>query len=393
MARTIPVSLVIADDSQKQALTQIITELKSTVLHSGNANDPSVLIYQPGENTSEMLPQIAAAITSGELIAVILAANNPDPELLINAMRAGITEYISFPAKREDVATAISRAAGKKRETTQTQSGKTITVLGSRGGLGATTLAVNLACALQRNDSPVALLDLVQPQGDVPLFLDLDYSYTWHDLIENITRMDETYLRSSLSTYENGLSVIPAPYNGGRPHGQALSQILTQLNNIFATTIIDTTFIPTDIHVPEIENADILLLPTLLTLPGLAWTRRQLETLRQNFPEHRDNLHLIACRHTLETGIEPSDAEEILEKPIRWTIPEHPVHVATALNQGTPLISAFPKSPAAKAILSIAAYFGAEEEKKNGLSLKNMFGFLKKNAPSGSEQNPAGGAV
>ena len=378
MTQRIPISLVIADEQQKQALQQIVTELKSTELHSGDASQPSVLIYQPGSNVQEMLPQISAAIQNGELIAVILAASNPHPKLLIEAMRAGITEYISFPVKKEDVATAISRAAGKQQATQKNNSGQIITVLGSRGGLGATTLAVNLACALHRPDSPAALLDLVQPQGDVPLFLDLDYSYTWRDLTDNISRMDETYLRSSLSTHKHGLSVIPAPYAAGRPQPQALATVLVQLKKLFKRTIIDTSFAPEDTALAEIEQADTLILPTQLTLPGLAWTRRQLETVRQYYPEKQENLHLILCRHVKDTGIEPEDAEEILERSIRWIIAENPSQVTTALNQGTPVVEAFPNSPTANNILEIAAAFGVKDEKKKSFSLKSVFNKFRK---------------
>lgn len=151
------------------------------------------------------------------------------PQLIVEAMRAGASEFLEQPLRPAQVEEALSRCETARGQTTAlalrpAARGKLISVLGSRGGCGATTVAVNLAIALQhirreetastpqrrRHESTVALVDLA-PLGHTPLFLNLKPQFSVSDLLGNLQRMDAAMLSSLMVRHDSGLELIAGP--------------------------------------------------------------------------------------------------------------------------------------------------------------------------------------
>jgi pilus assembly protein CpaE len=299
---------------------------------------------------------------------VVLAGPAPAPELLLLAMRAGITEYLAEPVSEAELRAALERAQQRRRPAlalappvgqaqSQGPGGRVVLVLGAKGGIGTTTVAVNLADALTRQGSGrTALVDLAQPQGETPIFLDLEHAYTWADVAANIDRLDATYLESVMARHHSGLAVLPAPDFSAEAclDPFVLRQILELLRCGYAQVVIDAGTGTGEATLEALDMADDVLLVMDLSLPCLARAKRFLEALRATQPHLLPRLRLVANRKTSESDIGASEAEGILQHPIAWAVVNDYQAALSAINQGKTLAEADPRSAMAKGLAAMA---------------------------------------
>ena len=370
--RIIPVTLAINDREERKKLERIIASSYMVHLQDDDADAMGVLVYEPGDTVEEDLPHIIHALESGQAEDVYLAGSQADPNLLIRAMRSGIREFLQFPIEENDFRAAIMRTAMRASlGADDGDRGRIITLLGGKAGLGTSTLAVNLAWTLNRRaPGKTLLLDLRRPAGEVPYFLDLKYDYTWGNLMEDVSRLDATYLHSVVAEHESGLHVLPGPTGGLVPDGQTLHLILEQLRRSYDFVVVDTGYPDDNVLPKEIEHADSILIAMQLSLPCLARTSRLVESIRSQDPDAERRMTLIANRVTRDSTIGVGEAGDVLSRDIAWVIPEDGASALSSLNQGTPLVAAYPKSPAAREIERMAkAMDHRETARRKGFSL------------------------
>ncbi|QJB55239.1 cellulose synthase operon protein YhjQ/BcsQ [Pseudodesulfovibrio sp. zrk46] len=383
--RIIPVTLALNDREEQKKLERMIASSYMVRLADEDADEMGVLIYEPGDSVDEDFPHIIHALESGNAEDVFLAGDHADPDLLIRAMRSGIREFLQFPIEENDFRAAIMRTAMRgSLESDEHERGKIITVLGGKSGLGTTTTAVNLAWALnKRAPGRTLLLDLRRPSGEVPYFLDLKYEYNWGALTEDISRLDATYLHSVVAEHESGLNVLPGPTGGDKPDSQSMQLIMEQLRRIYDFVIVDTAYPDDEVLPREVEQADHILIVMQLSLPCIARSSRLMDSIRAQDPDAERRMQLIATRVPKDSTISISDASDVLSRDIPWTIGEDASSALSALNQGTPLLDAYPKSQAAKAIMDLADSLDhrKEEQKKSfRLPFASLFRRKKKGA-------------
>ncbi|MBG0788978.1 MAG: histidine kinase [Desulfovibrionaceae bacterium] len=394
--RIIPITLAVSDKEQKKRFERMISSSTMVRPADDESDEMGVLVYEPGANVEEDLPYIIQALESGQAEDVYLVGNNADPNILIRAMRSGIREFLQYPVEENDFRSAIMRTAMRNSlGVEEGDKGKLFTVLGAKPGVGSSTLAVNLACALNaREPGRTALVDLRRPYGEAHYFLDLSFEYTWADLVEDITRLDATYLRSVMSEHSSGLHVLPGPAAAEKPDAQSLHLILEHLRYSYDYVVVDAACSPEEDLPKEIEHADAVLVALQLTLPCLARAARLLESVRSQDPESDRRIKLVASRVRKNSNIGLSEAAGVLNREIPWTIPEDADSALSAINQGTPLVVAYPKSAAARSILAIAGELDPRPAKaRKGLSLPFASLFRRKTKSSDGGDNLAGAAL
>lgn len=370
--RIIPVTLALGDKEETKRLERIVAGSFMVRLSEGGDDEVGVLIYEPGDTVDEDLPHIIQALESGDAEDVFLAGSHADPDILIRAMRSGIREFLQYPIDENDFRAAIMRTAmrGSLADDNR-ERGTVVTALSGKPGLGSTTLAVNMAWLLNaRAPGRTVLLDLRRPVGEVPYFLDLTAEYTWGHLVEDISRLDSTYLHSVVAEHESGLHVLAAPSRTPLPDGQAMHLILEQLRGNYDYVVVDTGWPDDEVLPKEVEQADHILVAMQLTLPSLARTSRLMDAIRGQDPDADRRMHLVANRVTRESTIGVPEAGDVLARPIAWTIPEDGPAAGSAMNQGNPVTAAYPKSAMAKALQRMARELLPEKKKeRKGLSL------------------------
>jgi pilus assembly protein CpaE len=202
--------------------------------------------------------------------AILAVSSTTDGQLILRAMRAGAKEFLTLPATLEEMMGALSRIADSKYGGIdgKSRTSKIITVAGSCGGVGCTSLAVNLGCVLAANpENSVALVDLDLAIGDADVFLDTIPDYSLVDVTQNIARLDFQLLKRSLTKHSSGLYLLPRPV-----HLQDISLITPQtlrrvfglLKATFTHIVIDTSkgFNATDLAAFEFAN-DVLMVAQL----------------------------------------------------------------------------------------------------------------------------------
>jgi len=356
-----PVTLAVTDREERRRLERMVAASHLVRLAEPDADETGLLVYEPGGSVDEDLPRIVEAMESGRVQEVFLTGRAADPDLLIRAMRCGIREFLPFPADEEEFRAAVMRTVMRRgRGGEPGEGGRIVTVAGCKAGLGASTLAVNLAwCLNRRAPGRTLLLDLRRPAGEIPFFLDLTYEYTWGHLMEDISRLDATYLRSVVAGHDSGLAVLPGPDRGERPDEDSLGLILEQARQDYDFVVVDSTW-PEDAGLAgglpvELARAHVLCVPLHLTLPCLARAARVLEGVRGHVPEAEERLRLAALRVSRDGTIAAPEAAEALGRDIPWAVPDDFASALSSLNQGKPLVAAFPRSPAARAMERLAA--------------------------------------
>lgn len=385
------ISLAVRDKKAAAAMQRALESLEGVELREPGPGRLGLLVLELGEDPETDFARVLQAVQSGAADDVILCAHDPDPQILIRAMRSDIKEFLPLPLDADEFAAALDRyrARGPRDRTQESDSGRVITVLGGKHGVGATTLAVNLAHKLARAESgQTALLDARLPVGEVPLFLDMECSYSWGDVVENLERFDGTFLSSIVAGHESGLSVLASPGGDeryanmlhemdGDMLGQTMDALVHELAQAYANVVIDQDPGVNAAVLQQVERSDMVLVPLGLSLPCLAHVRQLLDAVRGMSEEQEAKIRLLVTRHMKDGDISVEEAEEILKKKISWLVPDDYPGTLSAINQGKPLSEAVPKSPVTRAINRIAydlvRSHREEDGRKGKMSLLSVF--------------------
>ena len=233
-----------------------------------------------------------------------------------------------------------------------------IAVTGATGGVGTTSLAVNLGCSLATNkDFSVALLDLDLSLGDADVFLDTIPEYTLTDVARNVARLDLTLLKRSLTKHDSGLYLLPRPVqleDARLVTADDMTRVVGLLKAAFTHLIIDTSKGFNEIDMFAMREADTVLLVTQLDLPCLRNVVRLLMSFKDN-PKLNDKVKVIVNRAGYDTGqISLKKAQETIGREIFWQVPNDYRVMVEVRNNGVPLLQQAPKAAITQSIGQLA---------------------------------------
>jgi len=303
-----------------------------------------------------------------------------DHQALLQSLQRGAKYFLTHPVGLEDLLSALRRAvndAGGVVEGQPTANGQprnggsqVIAVLGSRGGVGTTTLGINLAATLATDpdNSGVALVDLDLALGDADIALDVNgmENISIADLARNIERLDMNFLRRALVRHEpTGLAILRHPLEIqeiGVLHEGHIERILNLLKVSYSHLVLDLSkcLLPTDLM--AMRMADVILLTAQLELSSLRNVVR-LNHLLGGEENLAEKVRVVVNRvgaESLEEGISLKKAEEVIGKPIFWQIPNDAKAVVAARVAGEPLVQHNPKCRAQVAIAGLAQVLGGK---------------------------------
>src|SRR5262249_37623933 len=313
----------------------------------------------------QLIGQLGVDFPGMPILAVSAKA---DGQSILQALRAGAKEFLTQPVVLEELLTALQRL---KATRTTTAADGTVTVntvsrpeslvmsvLGSRGGVGCTSLGINIGCILAQDPAHnVALVDLDLALGDADVALDLIPDYTLADVALNIDRLDMTFLRRSLSKHETGLPLLPHPVQMediGLIHEDHLQRVIGLLRASYTHLVFDLSkrWTPTDLM--AMRMSDVILLVAQLELTSLRNVVRMLHTLGQE-ENTTEKVRVVLNRVGSEDGeITLKKAEETIGRPIFWQVPNDYKAMLGARNAGVPLMTHAPKCKAQLSLQQLA---------------------------------------
>jgi pilus assembly protein CpaE len=304
-------------------------------------------------------------------------------------MRNGATEFLTVPLKLEDFLAALNRIRqmqGGRAGDAPARASQVIAVAGVSGGIGCTSLAINLACSLAQNEhNSVAIIDLDLALGDADVWMDIIPDYTIKDVAENIGRLDYSLLKRSLTKHDGGAFLLPRPVQiEGIPPitPDELRRVVTLLKATFSHLVLDLSksFGPLDLAAMDIADATLLI--TQLDLPCL----RNVVRLMQFFDQREglsEKIKIVVNRLGLEAAqISFNKALETIGRDVFWQIPNDYATMVESRNNGVPLLTQAPRAKLTKAIEQLARAIDkgaateseSADDKKGGR--KGLFSFL-----------------
>jgi pilus assembly protein CpaE len=288
--------------------------------------------------------ELIQAMSQVDPNAVILpASRTSDSTLILRAIRAGAREFLTLPTEPRELLDTVNRILRGRLDslTTEEAAPKIITFAGAAGGVGTTTIAVNLATTLAANKKQeVLLLDLDLMFGSVDACLDIITDHTLTNVIQNFERLDLMLLKRSMTRHGSGLYLLPHPIeleDASRIDPDTFGRLLGLLKAAFDTVVIDASKSLQSSDFIAYEMSDVILVVTQLDLVALRNTSRLLTLFRQS-EGLADHVKLIVNRvGSTDTEISIKKAEETLKMPISWQIPNAYKAFQLARTKGVPL--------------------------------------------------------
>jgi len=319
---------------------------------------PDILILELPEDSGKTLEWIERIKLELPNTAVFVSSAVKTPELIIFAMRAGAQEFLSRPIDSHELKKALEKVrAAKEQVRTQTpERGRIIAVFNKKGGLGVTTLAVNLGVALsQATKEKTALVDLDLQLGDVTSFLNLSPDYSIIDAFNESGGVDTVKLQSCMTRHESGVFVLSEPKNPAESENVSssqINQILRHLRSMFSYVILDTPHTFDSRTLEAFELSDNIIVVVVPNISSVRATKKTLGVFR-DLGYVRDKVRVIVNRSSKKDPIKVDKIEEALHYPITWVIPNNYPVVIDAINSGVPLVNHKGDSNVARSILDL----------------------------------------
>lgn len=317
-----------------------------------------MIVDNYGNEHSEVAERIYTSIPS---CTVILLCENLDIKLVEKAMQAGIRKVLQWPCDKKALIENIKllcsvekmRASNNKHSNVSWQS-NVITIFGTKGGIGKTTVAANLAVALSRSGKKVALIDLDLQFGDIGVFLDFEPKDSIAELVQERNSFDIDIIKSYMMLHSSGVSALSAPKSpeyADVVSGDHVEKIINTIRPYFDYIIIDTPPAFNDCTIVAIENSNLVLFLITLDISTLRNARISMdvfETLNQ-----KEKIKVIVNRE-LDGAITVKDAQRVLGCEIFYRISSDWKTAIASLNKGVPVVIDAPRTQIGQQFLKLA---------------------------------------
>ncbi len=348
--------VIVATDSEQRTVLQVLVDGTSVaravhscasfpvaaadpVMRRVQAAIPEVLLVDiPGDNPGGAMRAIELLHQELPESAIFAIGSMSQPQVIVSAMRAGAREYIERPTTTTDLLEAFVRlTSSQRRVQKEGPRGKVFTVVNAKGGSGATTVAVNLALALQSAYGSTALVDLA-PLGHTALHLNLKPLFTLADATRNLHRMDSSLLESFMTRHSGGLQLL-----AGTNAPAAIEPSTTEFVRLFDMLVTHYRYVVVDnsSRLDAVSRlvgnlSECVLLVACTDVASLWSAARVQQYLGET--GNRERLRLVLNRFRKVPGFSESDAENAAGVRLLWRVPNQYFAISSSIDRGAPVM-------------------------------------------------------
>lgn len=384
------IKVVIVDDSQEtrdNVKTLLSFEKSIEVIGEAENGEEAVFITRearPDIVLMDINMPVMDGIKATEEISlsvpettVVIMSVQGEYEYIRKAMAAGARDFLNKPFSGEDLTRTILKAyelESKRRERSAVSGvaeevrSKIITVFSTKGGVGKTTIASNLAVSIARTTKKrVALVDLDLQFGDIAIMLNVSVKNTISDLIKEINQLDEDLMDEYMVTHFSGVRVLPAPVKPEYAEyitSSHVEKIIKVLGESYHYIVIDTSASFHETVLTSLDMSDRILFISTLDLPTIKNVKAGLDIMESlRYPDEKINI--VLNKASEQFGIKYKDFESTLKRPIWYYVPEDSQTVITSANKGFPFVMTRTETRVAKAIINISNEIIKERSSSN----------------------------
>ena len=289
---------------------------------------------------------------------IIITSINYSTNTIIKALRLGAKEFLPKPVLREDLVRVLSMLASISPENEVSQS-KIITVYSNKGGIGKTTIAVNLAAELAKvTKDKVALVDLNLQLGDISTFLNLNPPFDVNYVIRRLIDKEENILIKGFEKYKDlSLYVLSDPSYIEQSESITTQQITTlfsALKKVFPYIVVDMSSNIDPISLKILDSSDWIMFTTIVNIPAIRNAQRCLNLFRsRKYPSNK--VKIVINRYMENDEIKIEDIENTLGESVYWKIPNNYFTIMEAINKGVSISEVNAESNIGNSIRDFAA--------------------------------------
>ena len=278
---------------------------------------------------------------------ILVCSERLELDFLMRAMQLGAREFLPLPLSQETVEAALKRVQLAKKRNSAPAESSVIVVTGHKGGVGTTTIAINLAMAISELQAErCALVDLGRPFPDIGNFLDHDTTYDMCDVIHNLDDLDQSFFKKIMQPYGNNLEILHGISDFKEQDSldlEGVAKIFTVLRGLYKHIVVDLGHLFDELFFRVFREADLVLMLTELNVPNFRNLRKLWPMLREWDPM-RQKVKIVVNRNNKGNDLGMRELEKILEEPPFAVLPSDYLPLMEAINQGVPLTKVEPRS-------------------------------------------------
>jgi pilus assembly protein CpaE len=314
--------------------------------------DMLVVVLSPDPDRGFEAIRKARRLIKGCILAVGQAV---EPKLILRALSEGADHFIDEAELEAGLQAVLTRLQGKQ-EAISGPAGRLIALVGSSGGCGASTLAVNIAAALAKQYSRCALFDLKPGRGDLAALLNVRPSFNLADICLNIARLDRAMFEKTLVHHASGIHLLASPQTFGATrvvttHG--VTQALGMARRLYEYVVAD---LEDCFH--EEQLATLRLANTILVVSRLDFTSlRNIHRIVNHLDEvdiPRGNIRFVVNRYGQPNELPLEEAEDVFGTKVAYLVPDDARTINGANNTGVPAVIKAPSTKVSQALVQLA---------------------------------------
>ncbi len=323
-----------------------------------NLKNIDLIIFDiDSNNADECFKKIKTIKEKYKNINFVALSYEINSELVTKTLKEGVREFLLKPLIPTIFETTLKKIENEKNNIKTTDS-IAISIFSNKGGVGKTSLAINLAYQIAKKTSKkVCLLDFSLNSEDICTFLDIKPKFNIDFILNNIETSDEKLLLSMIDNYQNSNLYIFSPEKDMNINfkytPQKTTKIINSLKNIFSYIIIDAPNIINETTLAILNNSNLTLLISMLNLTSIRSLQKCYE-LFDNIGYKNDKIKLIINRYIEKSDITIKDLENTIKKEVYFKIPNNYLTLIDAINIGKTVEETNPQSNIAKAYGSLA---------------------------------------